>query len=192
MTEHQQLKLPAGDARVLHITATMTPAIEAQLIAKSRQPLILERCPNDAGERFASHDSLTHWQSKGRCLYMLLGPGDDLAGVIWYGKKAFPAATPPPEPLDDTFSIRLYEGYVGKSLARPFMAQTLALYAAHKKAAGERFTGLWLETDADNDASLATYAKFGYQELSRSDRRVVMMLPLARVLQIINTITDKE
>ncbi|MGH7192834.1 MAG: hypothetical protein ACREJM_04770 [Candidatus Saccharimonadales bacterium] len=155
--------------------------LEKQLIKKSREPNILRFTPNDAARRFGDESMLEDWLSKGREIHWLIGEGDDLAGIIWYGKLAFPSKADSEEAPEYTFAIRLYQGYTGHHLSVPFMRQSVGIYARAKQEAGEPLTGLWLETDIDNPAALAAYTKFGYREVGRDDKRVTMVLDGARI-----------
>lgn len=155
--------------------------LEKQLVEKSRQPNILRFTPNDAAKRFGDQAMLEKWYSGGREIHWLLGEDDDLAGIIWYGKKPFPAEADLDEKPGETFAIRLYDGYTGHHLSVPFMRQSLSIHAKLREEAGEPLTGLWLETDVDNPAALAAYTKFGYREVARDDQRVTMVLDSARI-----------
>lgn len=185
-----------SNLQLIEVDANMKPAVEYlaigndpeladQLIAKSRQPAILEYTPKDAKERFANRHALQQWLAKGRHVHWLLGPGRDLAGIIWYGKADFPLNIPLPEEVPtETFAIRLYEGYVGHGLARPFMALSLRVYAEQLQKQGESLPGIWLQTNVDNHAALAVYAKFGYTEIYHDEERVTMVLSAQHILQI--------
>lgn len=156
--------------------------LEEQLFAKSRQPNILKYTPKDAARRFGDKQMFDTWKQGGRELYWLLGEEDDLAGVIWYGKKEFPLDMPGVEERPgETFAIRLYDGYNGHGLAVPAMRQTLRLHAQAARQRGERTPGIWLETDVDNPAALHVYGKFGYREVARDEKRVTMILPASEV-----------
>lgn len=159
------------------VAAGSDPDLESQLIKKSRQEPILKYTPKDAAERFADQSALDRWRAGGREIHWLLGPDDDLAGVIWYGKKPFPLELDLPEIPTETFAIRLYDGYAGHHLAVPFMRQSLALHAQAQRDRGQPIAGIWLETDNDNPAALKVYGRFGYQEVKRDDKRVTMVLP---------------
>lgn len=152
------------------------PGLEKQLIEKSRQRNILRFTPNDAAKRFGDPEMLKRWLEKGREIHWLLGADNDLAGIIWYGKSPFPADADLPDRPDETFAIRLYEGYTGHRLAVPFMRQSLGIYARDKLERGDPIKGIWLETNVDNPAALASYTKFGYHEVARDDKRVTMVL----------------
>lgn len=157
------------------------PGLEDQLIQKSRQEPILKYTPKDASERFADHEALDKWRAGGREIYWLLGDQNDLAGIIWYGKKPFPLDIDLPEKPGETFAIRLYDGYAGHHLAVPFMRQSLRLHVAAARDRGEPVPGIWLETDTDNPAALKVYGRFGYHEVSRDDKRVTMVLPSSEI-----------
>lgn len=155
----------------------------SQLIQKSGQAGIVCYTPNDRTKRFGSQAMFDKWESQGREIHWLLGKGDDLAGILWYGKKEFPL-----EDLDlaempeETVAIRLYDGYTGHGLARPAMLQSLKLHVKDTQERGEPVKGIWLQTDTDNKAALAVYGKFGYREVSRDGARVTMVLPAEDVL----------
>lgn len=159
--------------------------MEQQLIEKSRQPNILKYTPKDAAQRFGSKEMFESWRSGGREVYWLVGSDNDLAGIIWYGKKAFPLKTDLPEMPSETFAIRIYDGYSGHGLAVPAMKQTLALHAKAAQARGDKVAGIWLETDTDNPAALKVYTRLGYQEVSRDPERVTMVLPSSEIRRII-------
>lgn len=159
--------------------------LEAQLIAKSTQPAILKYTPKDANERFRDAAALAAWQAKGRELHWLIGPGKDLAGIIWYGRSDFPLDIDLPEVPQETFAIRIYEGYAGHGLARPFMKLSLKTAVRLKQERGEPIVGIWLQTDIVNQAAVAAYTKFGYQEVDRDDKRVTMILSTEQIIEII-------
>ncbi len=158
------------------------PALERQLIEKSRQSNIVKYTPKDASSRFGSQEMLEKWRAGGREIHWLLGKDNDLAGIIWYGKKDFPLDMQLPEVPTETFAIRLYDGYTGHRLSGPFMRQSLAVHAKMQKEQGGSVAGIWLETDVDNPAALASYTKFGYQEVGRDDKRVTMVLYPSQIL----------
>ena len=170
---------------VLQIATGTDQGLIDQLIQKSNQENILKFTPKDSTQRFADTAAFNAWLGKGREIHWLLGPDDDLAGIIWYGKSAFPSDLALPETPDETFAIRLYEGYVGHGLAKPFMTQSLAIYAQQKQALHEQLPSIWLETNLDNPAARAAYTKFGYQEVASNEKRVTMVLPTATVRAII-------
>lgn len=159
--------------------------LEAQLIAKSRQENILKFTPKDASKRFGDAPMLEQWLAKGREIHWLLGADRDLAGIIWYGKSEFPLSDVTlPEAPEETFAIRIYDGYAGHGLARPFMKLSLKTHVTLKKQRGEPVTGIWLQTDIDNPAAAAAYVKFGYQEVARDEKRVTMVLSSEQIQAI--------
>ncbi len=170
---------------ITHVATGADDSLERQLFQKSKQPNILKYTPKDAAKRFGDKEMFDTWKAGGRELYWLLGEKNDLAGIIWYGVKAFPLKTELPEPPSETFAIRLYDGYSGHGLAVPAMKQTLALHAKAAQTGGKPIAGIWLETDTDNPAALAVYTKLGYQEVHRDTERVTMVLPASEIRRII-------
>jgi GNAT superfamily N-acetyltransferase len=156
--------------------------LERQLIAKSREANILKYTPKDAAQRFGDQAMLEKWLAKGREIHWLIGPDKDLAGIIWYGKSRFPLDLELPEMPEETFAIRIYDGYAGHGLARPFMTLSLQTAVRFKQERGEPVCGIWLQTDIDNPAAVAAYTKFGYQEVARDEKRVTMVLPSESIL----------
>jgi GNAT superfamily N-acetyltransferase len=124
-----------------------------QIIIKSRQRAMLESVPKDASKRFSDIESYIAWAEKGKLLFCLL-KDDDLSGLIWFSESKN-EITPEAE---STFAIRLYEGYSGKGLARPFMALSHFLLPRLIDVSGNT----WLETDNDNFAAQKLYSGFGY------------------------------
>ncbi len=181
-------RVPADQALQPHITAIGTgesPELIGQLLEKSQEANIRQYTPNDAAKRFGTKEMFAAWKAGGRDLYWLLGKNDDLAGIIWYGKKPFPFPADEEETPTETFAIRLYDGYNGKGLAVPAMRQTLRLHVQAARGRGEPVQGLWLETDTDNPAAIHVYTKFGYREVHRTDERITMVLPAAQITAII-------
>jgi GNAT superfamily N-acetyltransferase len=166
---------------IIAIATGHDPQIEQQLFAKSQEPSILQYTPKDATQRFGNTEMFDQWKAGGREVYWLLGAHNDLAGIIWYGKKAFPLHIKLPELPSETFAIRLYDGYSGHRLAVPAMRQTLEIHTKVAETRGEQPAGLWLETDTDNPAALKVYTRFGYHEVYRDDERVTMILPASEI-----------
>lgn len=162
-------------------------SVEKQLVQKSSQPNILRFTPKDHKKRFGDIDMLRKWKSKGRIVHWLLGPNDDLAGIIWYGESAFPLDIDLHEKPNETFAIRLYDGYVGHGLAKPFMVQSLIILVSQKKKTGANISPIWLQTDVDNPAAIAAYSKFGYEEVARDEKRVTMVLDTDTISLITKT-----
>lgn len=162
---------------------------ESLLAIKSQESNILQYTPKDAAERFATPEMFEQWYKKGREIHWLITDDDDVAGIIWYGASNFPLdwnkLSLPEEPTE-TFAIRIYDGYAGKGLARPFMTQSLVIHAKRAQEFNQPIQCIWLETDIDNAAALAAYSKFGYQEVARNEKRVTMVLSVEIILQIIS------
>lgn len=162
--------------------------LERQLVTKSLQPHIVEYTPNDSQKRFATVESLREWRlTKNRELHWLLGPEKDLAGIIWYGPSTFPIDINLSEVPEETFAIRLYEGYVGNGLAKPFMKQSLRLAVEQKREKNQMLCGIWLQTDVGNEAAVASYSKFGYQEVHRDEKRVTMIMVPSQILAAVDS-----
>ncbi|MCA9346416.1 GNAT family N-acetyltransferase [Candidatus Saccharibacteria bacterium] len=172
---------------ITYVGAGFDDTLEDQLITKSAtEKSILKYTPKDASERFTNREALKKWQSKGRSVYWLIGDGDDLAGLIWYGKSEFPLDINLEDTPEYTFAIRIYEGYAGKGLAKPFMAQSLKIFV--EDSLENNYPSIWLQTDTDNGAALSAYSKFGYIEVARDEKRVTMILPKQKVQTIINNL----
>jgi hypothetical protein len=160
---------------------------ENQLLSKSRQAHILKYTPNDAAKRFVDKSTLEAWRAKGRTMHWLLSDQLDLAGIIWYRKKEFPKSVPLKEIPSETFAIRLYEGYVGHHLSIPFMKFSLQTAVRLKLSRGEEVEGMWLQTIPSNEAAIASYTKFGYQEVYRDNKEVIMTMDSSDIMHIVNT-----
>lgn len=172
---------------IRHIAVGRDAELEQQLFEKSRQEHIMHHTPKDAAKRFGNERQFVQWLAKGRTLHWLLGEDRDLAGVIWYGKEQFPDVPLPArlrEVPDETFAIRLYEGYVGKGLARTAMTNSLTLAASQKASLGEYTQGIWLQTNVDNPAAISTYEGFGYEPIHQDETRVTMVLSPHTIVQI--------
>ena len=138
--------------------------VAQQLVELSQQSHILQYTPNDHGRRFASEQSAHDWyHAHERAVYTLGEHAID--GIIWFGESRSDIADG-----DYTFAIRMYEGAQGKGLARGFMQGAHQDFREQLDYDG----AIWLETDIDNVAARALYAKAGYQEVRTVDERVVM------------------
>jgi GNAT superfamily N-acetyltransferase len=151
-----------------------------QLVQKSKQEAIVRHTPADSQDRFKDPEAFQRWVEKDRYIHLLTSAEGDLCGIIWYGREAMPLAEDVSTAPNYFFAIRLYDGYRGKGLAKPFMRASLNDLAAWLDDEGklESCRGVWLETSADNSAAMAIYPAFGYQEVGRlttdSHDRVVM------------------
>ena len=168
-------------AAISNIATGRDADLERQLIKKSHQPHILEHTPNDAANRFTSPQALETWLQNDRRIYWLVGPKHDLAGIIWFGPKPFPLDLKLPVKPTDTFAIRLYEGYTGKGLASPFLAQAFELEAKWAMGRGEQPPVIWGETDSDNPAALSTYFKNGFQRIHQNGKRITLVRPITPI-----------
>lgn len=139
-----------------------------QIIEKSRQPHVMKfEGHEDTEGRFKDIDTYREWAKKDRIVYLLINPKtSDVGGILWFGEKTNELIDPS---YNLTFGIRLYEGYVGKGLSKPFMQAThndaKRFYPRHR---------LWLDFAKDNIAAQKAYQSFGYKELARTESRVVM------------------
>lgn len=117
------------------------------------------------------------WYAKERYPFALLNKAGELAGIIWFGPKAFPDTTKaglstPQLPGNDwhTFAIRMYGAYRGKRLAFPFASFVFEAYT--------RFLPhhpVWLDTDAENAGAIRLYGKLGFKECGLNEHgRLVM------------------
>ncbi|MBW3569067.1 hypothetical protein KY385_02965 [Candidatus Parcubacteria bacterium] len=140
-----------------------------QLIEKSRQPHVLEyEGHEDAGGRFKDREAFNRWTKDKKRIFYLLLEKENIAGVIWFGERQN-------QHIDRsyglTFAIRLYEGFVGKGLSKPFMR--VAHDGMKKYYPGQK---IWLDFAAENVAAQKAYESFGYKYLGTSDGRMVMGL----------------
>ncbi len=190
MTEDEFRKYPVDEGLKIaceYIAVGSDENLENQLIKKSLQENVVKFTPNDYSKRFGNLEMFKSWQAKGRKLFWLIGPNNDLAGIIWYGKSDLPYNLKLEETPDETFAIRIYDGYTGKGLSNPFMRQTLRLFVEEKLKLGQKLPVIWLETDFDNIPAIKSYTKFGYKEVHRDEKRVTMILPSKTLSSIIST-----
>lgn len=144
--------------------------LAAALPMLSLQPHILRSTPKDASRRFVDVESSNRWyddEQKAPTPYSLRLGGLSLGGFIWMSYQTH-ADTPG---CDYTSGFRMYQGAVGRGLARPFSEVTHDDFFRRHPG-----SGIWLETDEVNQAALALYDKLGYKEVANHDGRVVMQL----------------
>lgn len=138
-----------------------------QLIVKSRQPHVMRyEGDEDAHGRFKDRDAFLEWAKNKRRIFYLLLKDKDIAGVMWFGGRFNDHID---KSYSLTFAIRLYEGFVGVGLSKPFMA------VAHEDAQKRLPKGkIWLDFAAENIAAKKAYESFGYNYLGEFDGRVIM------------------
>ena len=156
-----------------------------QIIAKSHEPHILKHTPKDAESRFTDIVAFDKWYAKGRKLFMLANGSGELGGIVWYGKEKAPDYLK--TEANHTFAIRLYEGFMGQGLGKPFMKTTLDSYMRGLTQQDlNEFGGIWLETCDDNDAAMALYPKFGFEIMANDKERVGMVLSPESIREILS------
>ncbi|MDO8335831.1 MAG: hypothetical protein Q7T74_03575 [Candidatus Saccharibacteria bacterium] len=136
-----------------------------QIIENSRQPHIFDFAPDDAARRFKDVESLALWAEEGKVVFCLSDASMSLAGLAWFGKRTNEHAPG----LDTTFAIRMYEGFVGRGLAAPFMRMVHDNVGTYLNVS----SGTWIETAATNTRSMELFQDFGYVPV-HSAERVVM------------------
>jgi len=158
-----------------------------QLISKSNEPHILRHTPKDAESRFTDAGAFEIWYEKGRKLFLLASGSGDLGGIVWFGQEEPPEYLAGTTAANHTFAIRLYEGYHGQGLGKPFMRSALACYMnGLGRQELEGFGGIWLETCDDNDAAMALYPKFGFEIVGNDKERVGMVLSPESIREILS------
>jgi hypothetical protein len=152
-----------------------------QLVDKSEQAHVARWTPNDAAERFRDIESVAAHINKGRHMYSL-ALGEDLAGTVWYGNKEFPTQEFGPQAANQTFAIRIYEGYLRQGLAIPFMDHSLKDYILSfiETSREDTFNGLWLSSDVENQA-VRLYMQYGYRIAGQSQGKVFMVLSESKI-----------
>lgn len=170
---------------IKYIAVGLDEGLKRQLIEKSKQPHIADSTPSDLRERFGDSVMLSKWLEKGRIVHCMIGSDNDLAGIIWYGKANPPLNVEMNSMPEKTFAIRIYDGYVGKGLAKPFMRQSLQILVKSELEKGKNIDGIWLKTKTTNEAGKAVYSKFGYEEIQSDDKFIVMVLTPQKINQII-------
>lgn len=173
-----------ADAEELIMVEGVDVGLVQQLIAKSQEPQILVATPADAAKRFTDERAFVQWYGQGRLVHLLVNNKGDLAGIMWYGCRVCPLTMDNPPTV--TFAIRLYEGYTGRGLARPFMLKSLMRLVASGHL-DKDYNGLWLATSLSNEAGLHNYSKFGYKEIARGSEKVIMVLSPQQIDAICQT-----
>lgn len=142
-----------------------TATFRDQIIENSRQQHIVNSVPDDAARRFNDEQSLAFWAAQRRVVFCLSDASMSLAGLAWFGRKTNEHAPG----FDTTFAIRMYEGFVGRGLAAPFLRMAHDRVGRYLNVA----SGTWVETAATNTRSLKLFQDFGYVTV-HSAERVVM------------------
>lgn len=138
-----------------------------QIIEKSNQERMLKTVPRDSSERLKNPEAYKSWASKGILFFALTDYSSNVGGLIWFERRENPLA---PD-AETTFAIRIYDGYEGRGLAKPFM--NVAHFMLPKLM--DVSPNVWLETDVDNDPARGLYKSFGYEEIGITDAGRVLM-----------------
>jgi len=138
-----------------------------QIICKSKQERLQKTVPKDSTVRFKNLNTYKSWASTGVLFFALANHSGDVGGLIWFEKKQNPII---PE-AETTFAIRMYDGYEGRGLAKPFMS--VAHFMLPKLMDVNQH--IWLETDADNTPARGLYTSFGYEQIGITDAGRVLM-----------------
>jgi ribosomal protein S18 acetylase RimI-like enzyme len=157
--------LPLED-KGLELYRGWSPAVAEQLVERSQEDEIRRFTPNDGLERFVSLNSANEWyKSKPHVAYALVQKAA-LAGVVWLSH------TPRPEvDAEYTFAIRMYESQRGHGLAGALLEAALKDFETFARYEGN----IWLEADETNERALHFYEKHGYERVSSSNGRVLMV-----------------
>lgn len=161
---------PYGHGQRLDITRGWNDELARELVGVSTQPHIRATTPRDAAERFLDEISANEWYDNPRkqpTVYtMRLGElGHALSGFIWFSRQTHSDAPT----FSYTSGFRLYEGAVGRGLARPFAE--IAHEDFSRLHPGD---GVWLETDVDNIPAVKLYQRIGYRAVATNGNRLVM------------------
>lgn len=159
-----------GSHETLQVSRGWNDEIARELVEVSRQPHIRATTPRDASERFVNLESAHAWFENSRkqpIVYtMRLGElGNALSGLIWFSRQNHPDA----HGFAYTSGFRLYEGAVGRGLARPF-----AEIAHNDFSDINPQDGVWLETNADNTPAVKLYGRLGYETVAERAGRLIM------------------
>ena len=159
-----------------------------QLVEKSKQPHVEQWTPKDAAVRFKDLDS-TLERIKNQETHLMVDVNTfDVGGTIWYLREEPPIDISPYN-TTYTFAIRLYEDYVKKGLAIPFMRRSLSDFIEDRRLSGELqdLGGIWLSVKKNNRDAIGLYERFGYETVGSYndiDDRLIMVLPAERILEI--------
>jgi hypothetical protein len=174
------------DGEYFGVERGYTDELVARLVEKSRQERIVQHCPRDSAERFASPQAFEKWRTKehGRSPYFLTDNEGDLAGIAWFGCSQLDEEVVPDFPPNHKFAVRIYDGYDGRGLAKGFIRAATEDYL--QQLAGESrsddFNGFHLQADAGNLGARRLYESIGYVGVDAnedSERITMILLPSA-------------
>ncbi len=176
----EYLHNPPGKLAVVRAATDLAPTVEGrrpdcintlaaplvqQLVECSYQSHIVDSV-NDAERRFGTEEMVEERLADPTAEYYFLVEGQRLGGPIWYRRKE-----PPLEggrAMKDapyTFAVRLFEGFLGRHLAAPFMEATLTDF----KMRHDEVKKVWLSTDYDNVLAKNLYARTGWERTMVDD-----------------------
>lgn len=170
-------EVQAADGEALNVTFGLSEKTVAEFKKRSCDQTDEELMRFTSDYKRMCLGSYEAWYAKERYPFALLNKAGELAGIIWFGPKAFPDTTKaglstPQSPGNDwhTFAIRMYGAYRGKRLAFPFASFVFEAYT--------RFLPhhpVWLDTDAENAGAIRLYGKLGFKECGLNEHgRLVM------------------
>jgi ribosomal protein S18 acetylase RimI-like enzyme len=164
----ESIKSNSSDLK-LRVFLGITETQIDQLIKYSQQDDVIIKFTKDS-ERFKNRSSFDEWRAKDRTVYTLIDDANNLAGIIWFGEKAFPDDSVFYSELDlsvlmPTFSIRLYGNFRSKGFSVNFMKIAFQNYI---KNSNKKISFIWLGVHKFNIAAQNTYSDFGFQKIGES------------------------
>lgn len=156
-----------------------------RLVQYSRTDPVIGKFTSDR-RRFSDVNVFYKWFGKGRMIYTLCGRGDELLGIVWFGKKPLPKRKydkrVKPERYRFTLAVRLYGKARGKGISGSFLEECMGLFketAGYKK--GRK--GIWVVVSEDNAKAIKIYAENGFTKVTTPNTKgKIIMVEKNRLL----------
>lgn len=132
-----------------------------KILPLTHEQSILEYCPRDAAERFASVAATENWLSKQRAVFLLVHEAAGVKTLAGYGWAGYGVTEHVPGG-EATFALRVSEKHQGKGLATPY---SVLMLAGAVKLYG--LQNIWLEAWMSNAGAVHIYHKLGFVDVAQ-------------------------
>ena len=121
--------------------------------------------------RFSNLFEYQKWLDRGKYIYTLISPNNDLMGIIWFSqeKPNFDSYMLTEQFDHDhysfTFAIRLYSAARGVGLAKQFASIATTHFTQSDSCRMEPRNGIWLDVKSTNLAAISIYKGLGFKQV---------------------------
>lgn len=152
----------------------------SQIVEGAKQPHIQEFEYEDSWPRgrFASVEDIDTWMDTPRTVYFMskMATGQQ-AAIVWFSPRPYGYMHGEAHHFNNTFGIRIFEGFEGRGLSQPLMRFTHDT----QRIIDPDMHGVWLSAKPENERAVRAYEKFGYIRHKTADGLLYMTLDIENI-----------